>query len=71
VGSRARLYPPAAADWLRLQVDEIADAISHLDLTWRWVRSLGAAERAAAFESVRAARAGTRRRLSGPTRGAR
>ena len=37
----------------RAQVQEIADAISRLDLTWRWVRSLGAAERAAAFESVR------------------
>ena len=42
----------------RAQVQEIADAISRLDLTWRWVRSLGAAERAAAFEEVRCAARG-------------
>jgi HPt (histidine-containing phosphotransfer) domain-containing protein len=68
---RSAFIRPPPLTRLRLQVDEIADAISHLDLTWRWVRSLGAAERAAAFESVRAARAGTRRCLVGPTRGVR
>jgi hypothetical protein len=38
-------------------VDELADAVRRLDLTWHWVCSLGEAERAAAFESVRRAAA--------------
>jgi hypothetical protein len=36
-------------------VDDLADAVRRLDLTWHWVCSLGEAERAAAFESVRRA----------------
>ena len=37
------------------QVEDLADAVARLDLTWRWVCSMGAAERAATLESVRRA----------------
>jgi hypothetical protein len=39
---------------LAKQVEELAEAVARLDLAFRWVCSLGAVERDAAFESVRA-----------------
>jgi hypothetical protein len=65
---RARLVAfdirPCFAGTRPPQVEELADAVARLDLAFRWVCSLGAVERDAAFESVRRLRARAPSRLS-------
>ena len=55
VTPRRPRYPRGLKLAVAAQVEDLADAVARLDLTWRWVCSMGAAERAATLESVRRA----------------